>query len=211
VTYKASYFSLSILMFSKTTSGDEYMRLLNSRRGLSVVVTTLIILVVSVLLATVVTFYAINVVTTRVQEEDLKITELHVWCTSSGDASAAFVITNTGGRDVVVDKITVRGRRVDPQYVYYWKLASNQTPPNELVWVASENPELYLEGNYSSYNADFRLLGTNSLVLPSGDRMVIYLFNLSHISTTDIGVTVGVVVFTANAQYHKEANIEAAG
>ena len=41
--------------------------------------------------------------------------------------------------------------------------------------------------------------------------MVIYLFKLSHISTTDIGVTVGVVVFTANAQYHKEANIEAAG
>ncbi len=42
------------------------MRLLKNVRGLSVVVTTLIILVVSVLLATVVTFYAINVVTTRV-------------------------------------------------------------------------------------------------------------------------------------------------
>lgn len=185
------------------------MRLLNNRRGLSVVVTTLIILVVSVLLATVVTFYAINVVTTRVQEEDLKITELHVWCTSNGDASAAFIITNTGGRDVVIDKITVRGRKADPQYIYYWKLNSGETPPNELVWVASDDPITYLEGNYNG--SDFNVLGTNSLVLPSGERMVIYIFRLSHISTTDIGVTVGVVVFTANAQYHKETNIEAAG
>lgn len=187
------------------------MRSLNDRRGLSVVVTTLIILVVSVLLATVVTLYAVNVVTTRVQEEDLKITELHVWCTSNGDASAAFIITNTGGRDVVIDKITVRGRKADPQNIYYWKLAFNQTPPNDLIWIASDNPETYLEGNYSYYGADFKLLDKNSLVLPSGERMVIYLFNLGHISTTDIGITVGVTVFTANAQYRKEANIEAAG
>lgn len=184
------------------------MRMLNNKKGLSVVVTTLIILVVSVLLATVVTFYAINVVTTRVQEEDLKITELHVWCTNSGNASAAFIVTNTGGRDVVIDKITVRGRKVDPQNIYYWKL--DQNPPNELVWVDGRgNTETSLEEAYNEYAADFKLLGPNSLVLPSGERMVIYLFNLSHISTTDIGVTVGVVVFTANAQYHKEANIEA--
>jgi len=41
--------------------------LLKSKKGLSTVVTTLIILVVSVLLATVVTYYAINMTTTRVK------------------------------------------------------------------------------------------------------------------------------------------------
>lgn len=51
------------------------MHLLKNRTGLSVVVTTLIILVVSVLLATIVTFYAVNVVTTRVQEESLHLTK----------------------------------------------------------------------------------------------------------------------------------------
>jgi hypothetical protein len=40
--------------------------------------------------------------------------------------------------------------------------------------------------------------------------MVVYIFELNHISTSDIGVTVGVIIFTANAQYHKEANVEAA-
>ncbi|MEM1563234.1 MAG: hypothetical protein QW161_00990 [Candidatus Bathyarchaeia archaeon] len=184
------------------------MRLLRNVRGLSVVVTTLIILVVSVLLATVVTFYAINVVTTRVQDEYLQITQLHVWCTSDGKASAAFTITNTGGRDVVVEQITVRGRKCDPNHIYYWKLNSTQTLPSELKWIASDNPETYLEGNYTG--STFNELGSNALILPSGARMVVYIFQLDHISTTDIGVTVSLVVFTANAQYHKETNIKAA-
>ncbi|MEM2537555.1 MAG: hypothetical protein QXK29_05375, partial [Candidatus Bathyarchaeia archaeon] len=47
------------------------------------------------------------------------------------------------------------------------------------------------------------------LVLPSGTRMVIYLFGMPHISTSDIGVSISVVVFTANAQYYKETNVEA--
>jgi competence protein ComGC len=42
------------------------MKMLRNRKALSTVITTLIILIVSVLLATVVTFYAINVTTIRV-------------------------------------------------------------------------------------------------------------------------------------------------
>jgi len=187
-------------MLNKRVFGDEDMRLLRNKKGLSVVVTTLIILVVSVLLATVVTFYAINVTTTRVQEEYLQITELHVWCTNDGNASAAFMVTNTGGRDVVIDKITVRGRTAESQNIYYWKLSDNDTLPTELEWVESSAA---LGGHYTQ-------LGSNSLILPSGNRMVVYIFELNHISTSDIGVTVGVIIFTANAQYHKEANVEAA-
>ena len=87
------------------------MYLLKNKKGLSVVVTTLIILVVSVLLATVVTFYAINVTTTRVQEESLFLTKQHVWFNTTGSwAQAAIVIVNTGGKDVVLDKISVRGQ-----------------------------------------------------------------------------------------------------
>ena|GEM_PF-3082970 len=42
------------------------------------------------------------------------------------NASAAFIITNTPaggrGRDVVIDKITVRGRKVESQYIPIWKV-----------------------------------------------------------------------------------------
>jgi len=171
------------------------MKMLKSKRALSTVVTTLIILVVSVLLATVVTFYAINVTTTRVQEESLQITNLHVWCNDTGYATAAFVITNTGGRDVVLEKITVRGVEIPGASIYYKTVTSVSDPDY------ADDP--------SDLNG-YKQVGTDALVLSSGSRMIIYLFGLSHISTSDIGVTVSVVVFTANAQYHKETNIQAA-
>lgn len=169
------------------------MKLLRNRKALSTVVTTLIILVVSVLLATVVTFYAINVTTTRVQEESLQITNLHVWCAENGTASAAFVITNTGGRDVVINKITLRGVKAE---TIYYDITANPTDPKCVF-----DPDA-LSG-YESLDQG------ESLVLPSGKRMVVYLFGLNHISTSDIGVSISVVVFTANAQYYKETNVEA--
>jgi hypothetical protein len=181
------------------------MKILKNKRALSTVVTTLIIIVVSVLLATVVTFYAINATTTRVQEEYLQITMLHVWCTNDGNASAALMITNTGGRDAVIDKITVRGRECSLSNVYYWKIADDDTVPSDLKWVKDQQ---YLEGNYST--SDFNSAAAlNALTLRSGARMVIYIYKLNWISTSDIGVSIGVVVFTSNAQYHKEVNVEA--
>jgi len=171
------------------------MKMLKNRKALSTVVTTLIILVVSVLLATVVTFYAINVTTTRVQEESLQITNLHVWrAENTTPGVAAFVVTNTGGRDVVIDKITVRGVPASGSDIYYKKLDSNVIDPTPRASPPSEG---------------YEQLGSKSLILPSGGRICIYIFNLNHISTSDIGVTVSVTVFTANAQYHKETNNEA--
>ncbi len=49
--------------------------IIRNRLALSTVVTTLIILVVSVLLAGVVTYFAINVTSTTSQEESLSVTQ----------------------------------------------------------------------------------------------------------------------------------------
>ena len=86
--------------------------ILKNRLALSTVITTLIILVVAVLLAGVVTYFAINVVSTRVQQESLSISQAHIWVDSSGNAEGAIMITNTGGRDVVINQIQVRGQPV---------------------------------------------------------------------------------------------------
>src|SRR5674476_784967 len=90
-------------------------KLLKNRLALSTVVTTLIILVVSVLLAGVVTYFAINVTSTRVQEESVTMQKIHIWMEggSGGSAQAAFLLINTGGRDIVINKITVRGQTAD--------------------------------------------------------------------------------------------------
>ena len=58
-------------------------RLLKNRYALATVITTLIILVVSILLAGVLTYFAINVVSTRVQQESLSIANAHIWVPAS--------------------------------------------------------------------------------------------------------------------------------
>jgi len=190
------------------------MRLLKSIRGLSVVVTTLIILVVSVLLATIVTFYAVNVVTTRVQEESLHLSKQHVWYnTSGGWAEAALVILNTGGRDVVLDKISVRGQECSWSNVYYWRangitisadLNVTQVKPSQMDETKWKEIFTYLGDGESFQRA------SNDLTLKSGWAIVIYIENPDSISSKDVGQTVGITVFTANAQYYVEANVEAA-
>jgi hypothetical protein len=82
---------------------------MKNKYALSTVVTTLIILVISVLLASVVTYFAINVVSTRVQEESLHLTKQHLWHNAAADAGdanysiASLMVINTGGRDIVID------------------------------------------------------------------------------------------------------------
>lgn len=190
------------------------MRLLKNKLGLSVVVTTLIILVVSVLLATVVTLYAINVTTTRVQEESLYLTKQHVWYNTTGSwAEAAFVILNTGGRDVVIDKISVRGQECPWTNVYYWR--TNTVTVSADLNVTNKRPD---EMGDDDWRAIFTYLGasetftqaTTDLTLKSGWTMVVYVTNPDSIALNDVGIPVGITVFTSNAQYYVETNVAAA-
>jgi hypothetical protein len=190
------------------------MRLLKSKKGLSVVVTTLIILVVSVLLATVVTFYAINVTTTRVQEESLHLTKQHVWYNTSGSwAEAALVILNTGGRDIVLDKISVRGQECPWANVYYWR-TNSITVSADLNVTQNKLSNM----NVTEWKATFTYLGsgetfqqtTTDLTLKSGWTIVLYIMKPGSIALNDVGLTVGMTVFTSNAQYSIETNVEAA-
>jgi len=179
-------------------------QVLKNRKGLSTVVTTLIILVVSVLLATVVTFYAINVTTTRVQEESLQLFKQHIWHNGTTFAEAAVLVVNTGGRDVVIDKITVRGQECAWTSVFYNK--TTDTINNDL----SYNSTLTDGGTITIGTTPYTFsAATDDLILKSGWTMVVYIDDPDHISVSDIGVTVGINVFTANAQYYKEANVEA--
>ncbi|MEM3694916.1 MAG: hypothetical protein QXJ11_03035 [Candidatus Bathyarchaeia archaeon] len=184
------------------------MKMLRNKKALSTVVTTLIILVVSVLLATVVTFYAINVTTTRVQEESLQVFKLHIWHDGSS-AVAAFLIINTGGRDVVIDKIAVRGQECDWNgsltKVYYNK--TQDTINVDLPYAKPSEASMQITIGTKSYTFT---VAEDDLILKSGWSMIVYILNPDHISVNDIGVTVGVTIFTANAQYYKEANVEAA-
>jgi len=176
-------------------------RLLKGNKGLSTVVTTLIVLVVSVLLATVVTYYAINMTTTRVQEENLKITKAHIWANST-DQLAGFVVVNIGGRDTLIDKIQVRGQDMDwSVYTVYYN-RTDEAPANDLEFVNSFADVGNRTWNWTT--------ATKDLSLKSGKCLVIYIDSPGTISVEDVGTTCSITVFTASAQYKVEVNVESA-
>lgn len=186
--------------------------ILKNRLALSTVVTTLIILVVSVLLAGVVTYFAINVTSTRVQEESLHLTKQHVWYDSAGGvAQAAIMIINTGGRDVVLDKVTVRGQECDwsgdPKNVTF--LITDESISEDLKFVAAVDgydlkTDLGLTGTATTLsNAE------TDLTLQSGKTMILYIQSPDSVTVNDIGLTVAITVFTSQAMYYKESNVQA--
>ncbi len=196
---------------------STFHRLMKNRYALSTVVTTLIILVISVLLASVVTYFAINVVSTRVQEESLHLTKQHIWhnatasAGSNGYSQASLMVINTGGRDIVIDKLAVRGQECD------WNNTGSSN--NKFVLYSITNNPVQSDMSYiPSFNASAVTLGTESytfhvagsdLVLKSGYTMLLYIVNPDSITINDIGLTVSITLYTAQAMYYREANTQA--
>ncbi len=181
--------------------------ILKNRLALSTVVTTLIILVVSVLLAGVVTYFAINVTSTRVQQESLSLMKSHIWYAQNGTgytSEAAVLVINTGGRDVVLQKVTVRG-----QTVPWTSIFSNVTGASIADDLAFQTTladkgtvSIGSSGNFTVSQA------STDVTLPSGKSMLIYIANPDSVTVNDIGLTVGITVFTSQAMYYQEANVQ---
>jgi hypothetical protein len=178
--------------------------ILKNRKALSTVVTTLIILVVSVLLAGVVTYFAINVTSTRVQEESLNLVHQHVWHNATV-AQAALMITNTGGRDVVLQKVSVRGQECLWSTVYY--NITSTAPTTDFTF---NNTVADATANTVTADGVIYTKATTNVVLPSGQTLLMYINTPDSIAVNDIGLTVAISVFTAQATYYKETNIQAA-
>ncbi len=182
--------------------------ILKNRWALSTVVTTLIILVVSVLLAGVVTYFAINVTSTRVQEESLHLTKQHVWYAANGtdySSEAAIMIINTGGRDVVLDKLTVRGQEVAWTNIYYMTTTASISADLAFNTTLVDGGDISIGGTAYTFN-----VAATDLTLESGKTMVIFVASPDSITVNDIGLTVALTVFTSQAMYYKETNVESA-
>jgi len=159
-----------------------------------------------VLLAGVVTYFAINVTSTRVQEESLHLTKQHIWYAQNGTAhssEAAIMIINTGGRDVVIDKLTVRGQECSWNNIFY--NVTTESVSDDLTFVAdlTENTEVTL--GTKNYTLD---TSTTDLTLESGKTMIIFIASPDSITVNDIGLTAAITIFTSQAMYYKETNVE---
>jgi len=81
-------------------------------RALSTVLTTIIILVASVVLATGVVLYGTSLFQTSTQQEAISVSGVKVWTNadnSTGYTWGAFAVRNSGDKILSVDKISIRG------------------------------------------------------------------------------------------------------
>jgi len=174
------------------------------KKGLSEVVSTLILLVVAVLLAGVVAYYATNITTTRTETEALQFATAHVWVNSSG-AIAAFKLQNLGGRDILIDKFTVRGVASDWTDVFVYRVPSGTSITDDLI-VANYTA---LVDGVTIDSRDYNV-SSSDIPLMSGGELLVYLKDPDNIQMDDIGTTVSMSIHTNNAQYITEVNVESA-
>jgi hypothetical protein len=75
--------------------------------------------------------------------------------------------------------------------------------------VTPDEPLADFSQNVQNISRDFTV-ATGDLTLKSGWTVVLYIDKPDSIALNDVGITVGITVFTSNAQYYKEVNVEAA-
>jgi hypothetical protein len=117
------------------------------------------------------------------------------------------MVTNTGGRDVVLSKIAVRGQAADSANIFYVVAGSGDVLTTDLNWTGSAIADEDYAGGITSGN--MTTLGSDTLVLTSGSTMAVYLNSPDSVNVNDIGLTVAITVFTSQAIHYKETNVEA--
>lgn len=178
---------------------------IRSRKGLAQVVTTLILLVVSILISGVVVYYSVNILSARLQTEDIRLAKEHIWVNSTG-AVGAFKIQNLGGRDILIDKIETRGVEEAWTDVYYYRVPSGTTISGDLNVTSYDNlsgASIAIDGNtYTRADSDVPLI--------SGGELLVYIKGPDNVQVDDIGTTVSFSLFTGLSQYITECNVESA-
>lgn len=195
---------------------NRYLNPVRRRRGLTNVVTTLILLTFAVLLALTATAYTSGV--TRAQmnsagQERIRLYKTHVWVEALDNGTdwtvVAFKLHNLGGKSVAVVLIDIRSWEVDWSTVY--SRIVNETSEGILLyanlnyfpWASLTGSSVLIDGyNYTQ--------ATGNLYVGSGDTVVIYIKAEEFIYKDNIGMPVSIAIGTTNANFFFECVAESA-
>lgn len=210
------FYILSKMLWEITMNIKNSRKIIRSRKGLSEVVTTIILLTFGVLLALTAIIYTNGVTRARMKstgQEDIRYRKKHAWIETLANgtdrAVVAFKLHNLGGKSVSLQLIDVRGTEMDWVDVYYHNI--NGT---------SEGVLLYADLNYYSWAS---LVGSNvtidgytytqatgSVWINSGETLIIYIKAPAVMYKDNIGQPITIAVGTVNANYITEVVAEAA-
>jgi len=173
-------------------------------KALSEVVSTLILLVVAVLLAAVATYYATNITMTRTENEQISFSKAHIWVNSTG-AIGAFKLQNLGGKDILIDKIAVRGVEQAWADVFIYRVPAGTSVTDDFTvcnYTAMTGTWSHGGYSYSAVSADVPLV--------SGGELLVFIKDPDNVQVDDIGTAISMSVYTNNANYITEVNVESA-
>jgi hypothetical protein len=185
-------------------------KLLKNKMALGAVVASLILLVVSVLLAGVASYFALNIAGSRVQQEKLYLSNVAVWYKNNTCSLGSVIVTNTGETDIVLSKVTIKGQESPwngtSSYVLYTKTEGILSSSLEFVSTFNQTGEntVTLEG--TTYN--FTVVSEN-LILQSGWTMVFFIVNPANLIVYDVGTPIRVTISTGQALYATETIMRA--
>lgn len=142
--------------------------------------------------------------------ESMYMSKLHIWfnTTSPTWAESAFMLVNTGAREVLIERITCRSQTSAWSNIYYWRTNSVTitsdliVTPTQLAGATYSHVIQNVPRNLTRAVGDVNLL--------PGWTIVFYINHPDSIGQNDVGTPAEVSVFTANAHWTQEVNVEAA-
>ncbi len=185
------------------------IKLSKGKRGLSEVVSTLIMLVVAVLLAAIVTYYATNITMTRTTTEDARVSKYHIWVNATG-SMGAFKLQNLGGKDILVDKVVIRGVSCAWADVAYYRVQDGDIVTGDFVLTYNATSDVFNATIGLINLADWVYGGDSDIPMRSGETILFSVADPTNIGLDDIGTPISITVFTNNAQWIIETNVESA-
>ncbi len=173
-------------------------------KALSEVVSTLILLVVAVLLAAVATYYATNITMTRTENEQIALSKPHIWVNSTG-AIGAFKLQNLGGKDILIDKIAVRGVEEAWADVFVYRVPAGTSVTDDFT----VPPYANMSGGFTWQTYNYSIV-SGDVPLQSGSELLVFIKDPDNVQLNDIGTAISISVYTNNANYITEVNVESA-
>jgi hypothetical protein len=188
---------------------------LSKKRAISTVLTTVIILVSSVVLASGVVLYGTSLFQSGTQQESISASGIHIWVhteATEGMAWGAAKVRNTGDKIISVDLIQIRGESV-PFSQWYPDTSVNSTTfqqaLNFTAWKSTGGLMENSTGICNGENLQIRIfeagdicanVASGPVALSPGQASIIY-FKLTNgtITSLDSGASASVNIFAGKA------------
>ena len=172
------------------------------KRGLTQSVTLMILLVLSIVLASgTVGLYTLSTTTSAMKMEHLVIRSARIWADSSG-SQVALHVENIGGRDALITSIEVGFVEEGWDSVFYTAGEGGIMEPAEGLNITGAFNHTVSGLEYSFEPA------TGSIMIPVSGSVLIYVDNPETVDIQDLGMVVEVIVYTSTLPYMTMDDVE---